>query len=301
MTALRLVVSPAGDVATVDRDADAVDYDRWARDLRGLSENTVRVRGRLLDQLTVFLGKPLREATETDLLRWERAQVAGRAPETRSAYVSHCKAFYRWAVVTGIIAADPSSRLTNPKLPRTLPRPLPEDVLRAAVQRARPKMRLQILLAAFCGLRCQEIAGLHWTDLRTTADGLTTLLIREGKGGKERVVPVPWVVLEAMLAHGRRRSGPIFYGVDGAQIDARSVSRSLNRFLQQFGDYTAHQLRHRYGSTAYQLTKDIRLVQELLGHSSPTTTARYAAFDASQTMSMVEAMDAAWNGGCPTE
>jgi integrase/recombinase XerC len=171
---------------------------------------------------------------------------------------------------------------------------MPDDDLRRAVSLARPKMRLMILLGAFCGLRCQEIAGLFWSDLQATG-GEATLLIREGKGGKERVVPVPGVVLEAMVAFGRRRSGPLFYGVDAAQISANSVSRSLNRFFERNGlDFTAHQLRHRYGTTAYMLTKDIRLVQELLGHSSPTTTARYAAWDKSQTVDMVKAMDEQW-------
>lgn len=104
-------------------------------------------------------------------------------------------------------------------------------------------------------------------------------------------------VLEAMVAHGRRRSGPMFFGVDAKQMDARSVSRSLNRFFAQHGlAFTAHQLRHRYASTAYMITKDIRLTQELLGHSSPLTTARYAAFDRSQTAGMVAELDEAWRG-----
>lgn len=291
MTALHLVKGlSSGD--PLDPDLDA--FERWMRDLRGLRPNTVRIRIEVLRRVVDFLGKPLRDATEGDLLRWEQSQVAGRKPETRRAYVSHVRAFYRWAMLAGILGADPSARLTNPRLTRPLPRPVPEDNLRKAVELARPKMRLMILLGAFCGLRCQEIAGLHWTDVQTTPEG-TTLLIREGKGGKERVVPVPGVVLEAMLAHGRRRSGPVFYGRDAGQIDPKSLSRSLNRFFEQHGlKFTAHQLRHRYGTAAYRLSKDIRMVQELLGHSSPNTTARYAAYDKANEAEMVKAMDAAW-------
>ncbi len=84
-------------------------------------------------------------------------------------------------------------------------------------------------------------------------------------------------------------------GADAAQIDPRTVSSALNRFFARHGlDFTAHQLRHRYGTTAYMLTKDLRLVQELLGHGSPQTTARYAAYDKSQTVDMVKAMDETW-------
>jgi integrase len=85
--------------------------------------------------------------------------------------VCHGKAFYRWAVLAGVDGANPSSRLTNPKLNWPLPRPVPDDDQRRAVALARPKMRLMILLGAFCGLRCQEIAGLHWTDLRAHSPG----------------------------------------------------------------------------------------------------------------------------------
>ena len=288
MTALHLVRDTGGDDG--GRDPDLAAFTRWQSELRGLAANTIRVRGDVLGRLSDWLGKPLREATEADLLRWEQAAVAGRTPETRRAYVSHVKAFYRWAKTAGLVAVDPSTRLTNPRLNRPLPRPMPEDDLRRAVALARPKMRLAILLGAFCGLRCQEIAGLHWSDLRTD-QGATTQLVREGKGGKERVVPVPGVVLEAMVTYGRRRSGPMFYGVDAGQMSAKS----LNRFFQENGlDFTAHQLRHRYGTTAYRLSKDIRMVQELLGHSSPQTTARYAAYDKANEADMVKAMDAAW-------
>ncbi|MCU1615068.1 MAG: hypothetical protein JWO98_2608 [Frankiales bacterium] len=290
MTALRLVAAAASPMG----DADLAAFSDWQTELRGLRPNTVRVRGDVLGRLSLWLGKSLREATEDDLLRWEQASVAGRAAETRRAYVSHVKAFYRWARLAGIVSTDPARRLTTPKLVRGLPRPIPEEELRTAVEAAGAKLRAMILLGAFCGLRCQEIAGLHWSDLRSD-NGETTLMVREGKGGKERVVPVPGVTLAALFALGRRRGGPIFYGMDGAQILPNSVSRSINRHLRLCGiECTAHQLRHRYGTTAYQLTKDIRLVQEMLGHSSPTTTARYAAYDTTQTVDMVKAMDAAW-------
>lgn len=289
MTALRLVT----DAAIGDPDLD--EFDRWQEHLRGLRPNTIRVRRDVLGRLSLALGKPLRDATEADLLRWEQVSVAGRKAETRRAYVSHVRAFYRWAVAAGIVTTNPATRLTIPKLHHPLPRPMPESELRQAVQQARPKMRLMILLGAFCGLRCIEIAGLHWSDLQTSPTGETVLLIREGKGGKERAVPVPAVVLEAMVAFGRRRSGPMFYGLNGGQMTAQSLSRIINQHLARCGvAATAHQLRHRYGTKTYQLTKDLRMVQELLGHTSPQTTARYAAYDQSQTVDMVRAMDEQW-------
>jgi integrase/recombinase XerC len=292
VTALRLVdgTSPTGDT-----DPDLEAFLEWGRELRGLRPNTLRTRKDVLGRMQLQTGKRLRELTEPDLLAWERTFVVGRAPETRRAYLSHLRSFFAWAVKARIVDRDPTHCLTQPKLVRGLPRPMPEDELRKAVDLARPKMRLMILLGAFCGLRCQEIAGLHWSDLSQQPGGQTVLMVREGKGGKERVVPVPVVVMEAMLAYGRKRSGPMFYGQDARQMLPNSVSQSLTSFFRRHGiNCTAHQLRHRYATTAYQLSKDLRMIQELLGHSSPTTTARYAAYDKSQVADVVKAMDEQW-------
>lgn len=290
--ALRLVGDSFGRRQT---DQDLEDYLAWAADLRGLRPNTLRCRRDVLTRMSVLVSKPLRDVTEAELLRWEQRTLAGRAAETRRAYLSHARAFYAWAVKMRIVAEDPTTQLTQPKLTRGLPRPISEADLRLAVEKASPKMRVMLLLGAFCGLRCQEIAGVHWSDLQTDKTE-TVLLVREGKGGKERVVPVPGVVLEAMLAYGRRRSGPMFYGRDAGQMTPNSVSQGIGHLFARIGIHaTAHQLRHRYATTTYRLSKDIRMVQELLGHSSPQTTARYAAYDKSQTVDLVKAMDAAWS------
>lgn len=297
MTAkLRLVTPP---LTEHDPQIDA--HITWGKELRGLSVNTLRARRSLLNSLHLYIGKPLAEATEHDLMHWERNKLSGRAPESRRAYVSHARAFYAWAKKVKLVEEDPTPCLTQPKLVRGLPRPISDEDFRFAVEVARPKTRAWLLLGGFCGLRCQEIAGLSWSDLHT-ANHEPTLVVRAGKGGKQRVVPVPSPVLQALNALGRQRSGPIFYGLDARQIDSGTVSSGLNTFFKRHGiDATAHQLRHRYATTAYQLTKDIRLVQELLGHASPTTTAVYAAFDQSGAADMVAAMEEQWVNGVDPE
>jgi integrase/recombinase XerC len=274
-------------------DLDAIDYCHWARNIRGLADTTIRVRLDLLDRLHAYIGIALRDAEPGHLLRFERAAIAGRAPETRRAYVCHLRAFYRWAKTTGIVTEDPSQMLTLPKVPRHLPRPIEEDDLNFALAAARPKMRAILTLAAYGGLRCVEIAGLDWSDLRREQDGTVFIHVRHGKGQKERAVEVGQVVLRALHGYGVRRKGPMFYGADGRPIDAKSISRSGNRFLARHGlEATMHQLRHRYGTVAYELSQDLRLVQELLGHASPTTTAGYTRTSAAAAGRMVAAMDA---------
>ncbi len=273
-------------------DLDLIAYSHWARNLRGLAETTIRVRLELLERLAAYTGTPLREVEPGHLLRFERAAIAGRAPETRRAYACHIRAFYRWAKSVGIVSEDPSEVLTLPSVPRHLPRPIEEDDLNLALAAAKPKMAAILTLAAYAGLRAVEIAGLDWSDLRREQDGTVFLHVRHGKGRKERTVEVGQVVLRALHRYGVKRRGHMFFGADGQPIDARSVSSSANRFLARHGvEATLHQLRHRYGTVAYQLTHDLRLVQDLMGHASPQTTAGYTRTSAHASGRLVAALD----------
>lgn len=274
-------------------DLDVIAYANWARNIRGLAETTIDVRVDLLNRLHTYIGIPLRDAEPGHLLRFERAAIAGRAPETRRAYCCHIRAWYRWALSTGIVSDDPSQMLTMPVVPRHLPRPIEEADLALALAAARPKMRAVLTLAAYAGLRAVEISGMDWSDLRREEGGAVFIHVRHGKGNRERVVEVGQVVMQALHGYGVKRRGPVFFGADGQQISARAVSTSANRFLQRHGiECTLHQLRHRYGTKAYELSQDLRLVQEMLGHASPTTTAGYTRLSAKAAGAMVAALDA---------
>lgn len=277
----------------VELDADMIEYAHWAREIRGLADNTIRVRLDLLYRLSTFLGRPLREAEPGTLLRFERLAIAGRAPESRRAYVCHIRAFYRWAMQQGFITADPSTMLTVPKVPRHLPRPIDEDDLAVALVSARPKMRAMLTLAAYAGLRAVEIAAMDWSDFHREPNGAAFVIVRHGKGDKSRTIEIGQTVVRALQAFGVHRRGPVFLGADGQRINARSVSSACNRFLRRHGiDATLHQLRHRYGTVAYQLSRDLRMVQEQLGHASPQTTAGYTRPSADAAARMVALMDA---------
>lgn len=279
-------------MATGVHDADLLDYCFWAANVRGLSDNTIRVRLDFLHRLSEFTGVALRDVEPGHLLRFERVAIAGRAAESRRSYVCHIRAFYRWARATGLVEHDPSEVLTLPVVPQHLPRPIEEDDLADALDAARPKMRAMLVLASFAGLRCCEIAALDWSDFRREPSGVAFIVIN-GKGRKQRTVEVGRTVVQALQAYGPKRRGAMFLGQDGAQIHPRSVSSSINRFLRLNGiEATAHQLRHRFGSIGYQLTRDLRLIQEQLGHASPTTTAGYARPSADAAAKMVALMDA---------
>jgi site-specific recombinase XerD len=272
-------------------DPDLIEFLFWCRSIRGLADNTVRVRFDLLQRLYLYVGKPLRDLDTDDLYRFERVGIAGRAAESRRSYACHCRAFFRWLQQTGVRDDNPADVLTLPKLPKHLPRPIPEDELHAVLDAARPKMRAMLTLAAYAGLRCAEIAAMCWEDLHRDAGG--TYIHVHGKGDRERTVEVGQVVIKALQAHGIRTRGPVFWGYEARPMDARSVSSSINRYLKLQGlEITAHQLRHRYGVIGYQLSHDLRLIQQNLGHSSPATTAIYTRPAADAGARLAELMDA---------
>jgi integrase/recombinase XerC len=210
-------------------------------------------------------------------------------PETRkSARASVC-AFYAWGVDTDRIEAhrNPARRLPPVTAPRALPRPAPSMVFRCALLSANDRDRLFLLLAGYAGLRRAEIASVHPDDIDHERQALRV----HGKGGKERIVPLhPVLYAELGFELERRAAGGCgsgwrytsLIGPDshlfpgrGGHVGPDVPGRALARLL--LGDWTGHTLRHRFASAAYAVDRDLRAVQELLGHSKPETTARYVA------------------------
>jgi hypothetical protein len=175
-------------MATGVHDADLLDYVFWATQVRGLSSNTVRVRLDFLHRLSEFTGLPLRDLEPGHLLRFERIAIAGRAAESRRAYVCHIRAFYRWAVTTGLVQHDPSEVLTIPAVPRHLPRPIDEDDLAIAIDAARPKMRAMLTLAGWAGpaLHRDRRPGLVGLPTRAGRIGVHPRPQRQGPQGTHR-------------------------------------------------------------------------------------------------------------------
>ena len=167
-----------------------------------------------------------------------------------------------------------TAALDRPKLARQYPRPVRDEDMAEAIRQAGPSMKAWLTLAAYGGLRCVEIAGLCREDIMEGDD----LMLLRGKGGKERIVPLHPLVWRRLRSAGLPRVGPVFVRPCGSPYTAAQVSRTIALWLDELGiDATAHQFRHWFGSRAYQQSGDLRVVQELLGHSSPTTTAVYTA------------------------
>lgn len=272
-----------------DIDQDIAMHLHWAANLRGLRPNTLRTRRTVLTRLQSVIDRPLRDAHVGHLQAWEGQAVVGRSPESRRAYIGHVRAFYRWAIAAGIVKDDPTVMLTQPKIPKPLPRPIGEEDLRLAIDSASPKLAAMLTLMADAGLRCMEVAQLQWSDLEVGDDAWLT--VRDGKGGKDRIVPLGATVVMALRRYGWKQRGYMFLGHNARPIRASSVSVIANNHLARLNiPYTAHKLRARYATQAAKVA-DLSTVAELLGWASLRTAQHYVKPDKGKAAAIVAALD----------
>jgi site-specific recombinase XerC len=248
--------------------------------------NTVRIQTRRLIAFERFLGRSIATATPKDLHAYFDSHSHG--PRTVYGILSTLHCFYVWAVEDGHCERDPTIKVPRPRLPRSLPRPARTEQLRVAFCRADPEKRAWLVLGAYMGLRCQEIAGVRREDV---LEDERVLRVVRGKGGKERLLPIHPAVLEALLLLPLPREGWVFQRPMGGPYPPWMLSQRFNQWLRECGvEATAHQLRHWFATNLYRSTHDLRLTQEMLGHASPSTTSVYTALDTSHASEAVSAL-----------
>jgi len=263
-----------------------------AQQRRGLAPSTIERRDHALRVWMVWCDGDPWTATTAEVeglidTRRAKSGTGGVSAKTRNVWLSTLHAFYAWGIRAGHTDHDPTAAIDRPKLRRALPRPIPDDELAAALAQADALMCAWCTLMAYAGLRCAEVAGL--TRERVTPELLCVL----GKGQVERLVPTHPAVMVALRSHGMPRSGALFVGDDGRAFTANRVSARVGYHLRRCGsDATPHQLRHWFGTKTYAACRDLRVVQELMGHSSPLTTAGYAAYSRATAEAAVLALAA---------
>jgi integrase/recombinase XerC len=272
--------------------ADYEEHLRWQRDLsahtlRGYVGDAVW----LLDHLVRRGGTRIEDLDLPTLRSWlahNRTRGAGRATIARRAAAA--RSFTRWLRRSGLTSEDVGLRLVSPKAHRTLPEVLAPDQARAVVDSAagaedpvglRDAVVLELLYAS--GIRVSELVGLDVDDV----DRDRRLLRVLGKGRKERTVPYGAPAeraLDAWLTRGRpalatERSGPaLLLGVRGGRLDQREARRTVHTAVAAAPgapDIGPHGLRHSAATHLLEGGADLRIVQELLGHSTLATTQLY--------------------------
>jgi len=266
------------------------------RDERGFSPHTVRAyRGDVTDLLEFCALQGVDDASRITLahLRGWLGLLSrhGRARSTIARRAASARAFTAWCVRRGLAPSDPGDRLASPQVSRTLPTVL--DATEAArlmdhatiaaddgaVAAVRDRAIVELLYAT--GIRVAEVCAI---DLDDVDHERRTVRVR-GKGDKERVVPfgIPadaavaeWREVRGELA-GPSSGSALFLGVRGGRIDPRTVRSTVHRLAEEAGvpDLAPHGLRHTAATHVLAGGADLRTVQELLGHSSLSTTQRY--------------------------
>lgn len=193
----------------------------------------------------------------------------GLRPESRKSIRSSLRSFYSWAFKSGAIKTDPAYPLEAIKVPRSEARKATDEQVKANLDDVSPRDRAVILLARFGCLRRAEIANLH------TSARHGRFLIVHGKGDKDRRVFLPPALLDALVALEGDEPGWYFPGRGGRPIAPESVWRIVKEHVGM----NTHSLRHAGATAAFKATKDLRAVQELLGHTNVATTQRYVHVD----------------------
>jgi site-specific recombinase XerD len=255
--------------------------------------------------LTRFLGHLEKRGVE-DLRRVEEADVVafvshlddGLAVGTRAGYVSAIRCFFHHLETKHLVLVDPARGVPLPKrqgLPRPLGERAVERMLRTpdTVYGLRNRAVLEVLYGT--GLRLSECVRLDLGDL-----GAETLLVRDGKGKKDRYVPLIGQALRALEAYLRdarpelERRGPgsegaVFLSRYGVRLGGLSIRNLVRQAGQAAGvKASTHQLRHSCATHLLGHGADIRQIQELLGHKHLKTTALYTRVDLRDLNTMID-------------
>lgn len=269
-------------------------WSAWLTGERMYSPHTVDAYCRDLAIFTAFFDKPLnlKKLARIDI-RGFRAYLSSRAAENISKTslareISTIRNFFRWLNKNDIIKNDAISLLSSPRLPKALPRAADaEDIFKllgkACQNAARPWEGLRdkavFTLLYGCGLRISEALSLNIGDLDDQR-----LLRITGKGNKTRLVPLLPAVVDtindylAECPYRQQTGDPMFLGARGERLSPRIIQRQMQKIRLEIGlpeTITPHALRHSYATHLLAAGTDLRSIQELLGHSSLTTTQRY--------------------------
>src|SRR5215218_3186779 len=267
---------------------------------RGAAARTRRAYGVDLGQLALWASANGVEPDRVDypVLRRYAAQLAGRGagPRTVARKLAAIRSFYKSMVELGEMRANPADLLPAPKQPQRLPRTMRAEDVAALLNKIPATTPLELRdralfeLAYGCGLRAEELVDL---DLQSIDFDAETVRV-EGKGGKTRFVPAGEPALRSVTRY-LERGRPALASADddpalllsksGRRLSTSDVRRRLKvwaRHATQQGAVHPHALRHSFATHLLEGGADLRAIQELLGHSSISTTQVYTRVESAR-------------------
>ncbi|MFO1519292.1 MAG: tyrosine recombinase XerC [bacterium] len=279
---------------------------------RGASSHTLKHYLRDLNEFGAYLKKHYPPLISAEGPQWSevsvrilRGFVATLLQKNKSASVgrklSTLKSFYKFAVKKGLLNANPARSISTPKKPKLLPRFLSVDEAYGLMDEAAkgekkqsPRDRAILEILYGCGLRVSELTGLNLADFDSSA----RLLRVRGKGNKERIVPLGEKAWQALKEYMEERAGgeikdvqALFLNLRGKRLTVRSIERLVEAYQLRGGlgrKVSPHGLRHSYATHLLGNGADLRSIQQLLGHSSLSTTQKYTHLSLEKLMEIYD-------------
>ena len=231
-------------------------------------------------------------------LQW--LDCKGGKPASLARKLAAIKSFYRYLTRRRLLSRNPVEGMRTRKQPKSLPRVLTKDDADAlmsfpageAVGSLRDRAVLETLYST--GARVSELVALDVGDVRDSE----RLVRLQGKGRKERIVPVGDIALEAIrryrlvlrLHASRAQPQALFCNQRGGRLTSRSVARIVARYSSRLaaGAVSPHTLRHSFATHLLDEGADLRSIQEMLGHASLSTTQRYTHVATDQLLAVYD-------------
>jgi integrase/recombinase XerC len=271
-----------------------------AHTLRNYLSDLAQFRQFLIERELCLAGEKSVDVQKVDI-HVVRAYLAALTKDRKKSSIGRklaaLKSFFRYLLATHQIDKDPLLLINSPKQEKPLPKFLSVDDVFQLLGNIKLKSALDIrdraILEVFysTGIRVSELVRLNWSDVDFEL-GIVRVL---GKGSKERIVPIGTMALDALRDYSVEVSkkwnlpckgeNPVFLNNRGGRITTRSVARLVEKHLKEVGiavKVSPHGLRHTFATHLLNSGADLRVIQEMLGHASLSTTQRYTHLNLDQ-------------------
>ncbi len=260
------------------------DFESFLRYSENLSENTVKSYVTDVKQFLDFIGEEFSDKDRiTDFIY--HLSYKGMNPSSIRRKISSIDKFYEFLIIKGLIRENPISDLLRPKMWERLPKYLTIEEVNRLIDSAsldneegiRDRAIMELIYS--CGLRASEVVNLRIEDIDFERKVVT---VREGKGGKDRIVPITDSALNYIKLYlsKRRKDSPfVFTSKKAPKLTRQRLWQVIKKYAKKAGidlrRISPHVLRHSFATHLLLGGIDLRILQELLGHSSIRTTEVY--------------------------
>jgi integrase/recombinase XerC len=273
---------------------------RYMQTERGASEHTIRSYRKDLETFFAYVNTEAKSVEPVEIRGFVAAQIKdGLKKSTVGRRLATVRSFYRFLHREGFVKVNPAKLVNAPKLPKLLPKFLTVDDAFSLMEKpegigfmpVRDRAILELLYSS--GLRVAELSGLNQDDLNIR-EGLVKI---RGKGRKERIGPIGRKALDALRAYIiertllKKKEKALFLNRGGTRLTDRGVRRIVVKYARASlidGRIGPHTLRHTFATHLLQGGADLRVIQELLGHASLSTTQKYTHLDIEHLMDVYD-------------